>query len=126
MKKNNVIQSFKSGWIIGLSDSNRVIVQSPAGDIVEPYEGPSHQIFGVAQGDEVIHINDAEVVAKVRALWKRKIEAHEKALAAGDVDPVDGDLSEAETNSDEFADEHDAPTLEDLGFNGGVARVANY
>jgi hypothetical protein len=127
MKKNNIVQSFKSGWTLGLSDGNRVLVQSPAGDVVEPYDGPCHQLLGLARGDEVIHITDPEVCVAVRNLWKKKAEAYEKALAAGDVDPVDGDLAESETSRSEFADEEDAPTLADLGFGGSLPpRVANY
>jgi hypothetical protein len=116
MKQNNIIKSFSSGWILGLSDGNRVLVETPSGESFEPYEGPGHQIFGTVEGDETVKVNDPEVCADIRKLWHKKHEAHEKALAAGDVDPVDGDLSEAENDGEQ----EEVPTLHDLGFDDSV------
>lgn len=36
MKKRNVLRDFKNGWVVGLTDENLLIVESPSGDSGEP------------------------------------------------------------------------------------------
>lgn len=123
MKESNIVTKFGNGWIVGLSDGNRIIVESPSGETVEPYTGSCGRILGLVRGDEIMEIRDTAVIAKVRDLWARKNKAYESALAAGDIPPVDGDLSEAEDSGDDMDDDGPA-TLESLGFDGDTVRVS--
>lgn len=113
MKPCNIVKQFGNGWVVGLSASNRVLVETPAGEVVEPYEGPGKQLFGTVVGDETIKIDDREVCEVVRHLWERQTLAEEQARAAGEF------ISESENELPDF----DAPTLEDLGFEGGSVRI---
>ena len=76
VKDCNKLRSFPGGWVVGLSDSNRVLVQGPA-DVYEPYPGascaPDHDdggfgVFGLPKGVP------EGVLTEVRRVWRLKRE----------------------------------------------------
>lgn len=112
MKPSNVIKSFESGWLVGLSSgSNRVLVQTPTGEVFHPYEGPGHKMFGTTIDNATVSVVK-EVAAFVRHLWEKREEVRECEQAAQE-DEIEK-LARELTGEDE-----EGPTLGDLGFTDG-------
>jgi len=118
MKEQNIVKHFDNGWIVGLTSRNDVVVESPNKNTFFPYLHPngSDLIDGTWDNNEGRRTEEMPMAVKlfVKDLLERRKRLRNETYAEREIFEDEEDLDDSLNYP---------PTMEDLGFGDGVAKL---